>query len=221
MTASTTEDRPTWKAKKKKGEARPAPAVILNGSNVDQYFPPPKRKVGAPSTYSEKMVDQICEWLSEGKSLLAFCEQEGTPDYHTVRDWRRARPEFDARYMRAKDEGLDAYAENLIKRSVDVPAELANARKLEIDTGKWYLSKIAHRRYGDRLDVKTELTGPNGGPLQLDIQAVLLSPESLARLDEAEVAVLRSAIAKLMAPTPVVIDGEAVEVTPSETPTEE
>jgi hypothetical protein len=41
---------------------------------------------------------------------------------------------------------MDAFADRLLARAADVPPELANSRKLEVDTGKWYLSKIAARR---------------------------------------------------------------------------
>jgi hypothetical protein len=89
-------------------------------------------------------------------------------------------------------------------------------------SGQAGLSLEARPRLGyplalrDRLEVKSEITGANGGPIAIDLQAVLLNPANLERLDEAEVAVLRSAIAKLMAPAPQVVDvaAEPVEAEP-------
>ena len=196
MTDATTNDEAP-RRKKGKGE-RVAPSLVLNNSTMRKYFPPPPKKVGAPTTFTAEMGDRICAWIAEGKTLYSFCLQEGTPNIATVSDWRRTQPVFDKNYARARDDGWDVFAEKLIERSIDVRPEYAQSRRLEIDAGKWYLSKVAHRRYGDRLDVKQEITGPGGGPLQLE--AVLLKPELLASLDEAEVLALRSAVAKLAAP---------------------
>jgi hypothetical protein len=136
---------------------------------------------------------------------------EGTSNYETVTDWHRAGPDFAASYARAKDEGMDAFADRLLARAADVPPELANSRKLEVDTGKWYLSKIAHKRYGDRLDVRQEISGPNGDPIAVDVlHSPLLRPEILERLSDNQVETLQSAVALLAAPTPTV--GAAGEV---------
>jgi hypothetical protein len=71
------------------------------------------------------------------------------------------------------------------------------------------LGKKGIRRYGDRLDVKQELSGPGGGPIQVQaLVDVLLCPANLERLDDVEVAAIRSAAAKLALPAPV-IDGVA------------
>jgi hypothetical protein len=128
-------------------------------------------------------------------------------------DWRRAHPDFDQKYARAKDDGWDVFAEKLVERSVDVPPELAQSRRLEVDTGKWLLSKLAARRYGDRLEVKSEISGPNGGPLQVEMLLnVLLTPANLERLSDIEVQSIRSAAAKLALPAPgPVIEGVIAE----------
>jgi hypothetical protein len=114
------ETRPTWKSRKKKGAGKPAPAVVLNGSNFEEHFPPPPKKMGAPSTYSVEWADRVCAWVRNGKTLHSFCLQPGTPDITTIIDWRWAHPDFAQRYARAKDEGMDVYAERLIERSIDV-----------------------------------------------------------------------------------------------------
>ena len=197
MTDSTTTAEAEATPKKRKGRSGKAgPAVVLNGSNVEEYFPPPPKKMGAPSTYTPEMADRICKWVAEGKTLYSFCLIEGTPNYFTVADWRRAHPDFDQKYARAKDDGWDVFAEKLVERSVDVPPELAQSRRLEVDTGKWLLSKLAARRYGDRIEVKSEISGS----VQIDLQAVLLKPEVLTRLDDAQIEALRSAISLLAAP---------------------
>jgi hypothetical protein len=39
--------------------------------------------------------------------------------------------------LRARDVGWDVFAEKLVERSIDVPPELAQRRRLEADVGKW------------------------------------------------------------------------------------
>jgi hypothetical protein len=140
----------------------------------------------------------------------------------TVLTWLARYPEFAVSYAQARDVGWDVFAEKIVERATDVPPELAQSRKLEVDTGKWLLSKLAARRYGDRIDVKQELTGPGGGPIQVDVMiAHILSPENIAKLTEAEIEIWQQALAtvpRLLAPPgsgAKVIEGKAVELAPS------
>jgi hypothetical protein len=95
--------------------------------------------------------------------------------------WLARFPEFASQHAHATDLGWDVFAEKIVERATDVPPELANSRKLEIDAGKWLLSKRAARRYGDRLDVRQEISGAGGGPLQVDVLVnMLLTPEPRA-----------------------------------------
>lgn len=73
------------------------------------------------------------------------------------------------RYARARDIGLDHMAEDLLRiadtqveaiitregeKGVEITRKDAlEHRRLMVDTRKWYLSKIAPKRYGDRLDI--------------------------------------------------------------------
>jgi hypothetical protein len=82
---------------------------------------------------------------------------------------------------------------------------------LTVDTGKWHLSKIGHKCYGDRLDVRQEISGPNGDPIVVDVlHSLLPRPEILERLPDNQVEALQSALALLAARTPTV--GAAGEV---------
>ncbi len=59
------------------------------------------------------------------------------------------------RYARAKDSGLIAMADDLLEISDEASNEagaVARAR-LKVDSRKWLLSKLAPKKYGDKLDV--------------------------------------------------------------------
>jgi hypothetical protein len=61
---------------------------------------------------------------------------------------------------------------------------------------KFFVSKVAPKLWGDKLDIKQEISGPGGGPLQTHVLLdVLLTPANLERL-------IRSAAAKLALPAP-------------------
>ena len=52
-------------------------------------------------------------------------------------------------------------------------------------------------RYGDKIDLKAQVTGANGGPFAIDhVISPLGNPDVVARLDESEVAAIRSGFAK-------------------------
>lgn len=99
------------------------------------------------------------------------------PPRTTVIQWTHDRPEFADRYTRARDEGLDAMAEELMDIADDgtndfIPlafggdddgggkkpevfnSEHVQRSKLRVDARKWYLSKLAPKRYGDRQHVE-------------------------------------------------------------------
>jgi hypothetical protein len=68
---------------------------------------------------------------------------------------------------------------------------------------KFFVSKVAPKLWGDKLDIKQEISGPGGGPLQAHVLLdVLLTPANLERLTDLEVKSIRSAAAKLALPAP-------------------
>jgi hypothetical protein len=140
------------------------------------------RTKGRPLTYTPEVAALICERLAEGESLRAICRDAGMPPESTVRGWVLDNvQDFAAQYARARDIGLDAMAEEILEIA-DTPVEgvrreegndgyreiredMLGHRRLQVDTRKWLLSKMAPKRYGDRTAM--ELTGANGGPVQI------------------------------------------------------
>lgn len=59
-------------------------------------------------------------------------------------------------------------AQGVVRRKpvlVPLSADVIARNRLRVDTRKWYLAKLAPRRFGDK--VVTEHTGPGGGPVQI------------------------------------------------------
>ena len=147
-------------------------------SNEAQETPP----VGRPSGYTQEIADSICSDLAEGKSLRTVCKGDGMPSTQTVFRWIRQFPEFRDQYARAKEESADAMAEDILdiadsssndwmevhdKENVGyrLNGDAINRSRLRVDTRKWIASKLKPKRYGDK--VQTELTGANGGPVEV------------------------------------------------------
>lgn len=124
--------------------------------------------MGRPSTYSADVAAAICERLANGEALNAICKDEHMPPESTVRGWALDDVDgFSAKYTRARDIGLDAMADRLLliantpqegETSTDQEwgtsvkrGDMIEHRRLQVDAHKWYLSKMAPKRYGDKL----------------------------------------------------------------------
>lgn len=108
--------------------------------------------MGRPVTFSQEVADKICERLAAGESLLAICKDDRMPPESTVRGWvMDDREGFAAKYARARDIGLDHQADKIVEIA-DTEGDPQKARVM-IDARKWHLSKMAPKRYGEKLDV--------------------------------------------------------------------
>ncbi len=96
------------------------------------------------------------------------------PSRPTVYEWiDRDIEGFADRYARARDLGLDVVADEVMA-IVDAPVGSTDNgatdsgavadKRLRFDARRWYLSKLAPKRYGERLT--QEITGKDGGPVQ-------------------------------------------------------
>jgi hypothetical protein len=134
-----------------------------------------KRPRGRPTVYTQELADAICARLAKGETLKSICRNDGMPDDATVRTWALNDYQgFYPRYACARQLGLDAMADQLLEIADDsrhdftsdahgnrvVNNEAINRSRLRVDTRKWYLSKLAPKRYGDKVDVRV---GPEGG----------------------------------------------------------
>jgi len=109
---------------------------------------------GRPSLFTQAIADEICERLANGESLLRICDDDHMPAESTVRLWVvDDREGFSAQYTRSRDIGLDMRADRMEQKLMSEP-DTQRARLL-FDHDRWYLSKLAPKRYGD----KVALTG--------------------------------------------------------------
>ncbi len=145
--------------------------------------------MGRPSDYSQEVVAAICERLADGESLRAICASDDMPGKSTVFQWLAAHKEFADQYARARETQADALFDEILSIADDVSRDtiagkngesIANNEwisrsRLRVDARKWMAGKLRPKVYGDK--VQTELTGPEGGPVQFaEIRRVVVDP---------------------------------------------
>jgi len=113
------------------------------------------------------IVEPLCAWLSEGRTLRDFCRQPGMPSRDTLEAWRRKHGEFAHRVARARDIGFDAIADQCatIADDEDKPGEDAQRSKLRVETRLKLLACWDPRRYGN----KVQVGGDGGEPIKVAI----------------------------------------------------
>jgi hypothetical protein len=132
-----------------------------------QTAPTPHRE---PREYSDEekraIVERVCEKVAEGgvgNTFKAASEAEGI-GRRTLFRWVHENKALRELYQSARIWQAHSTAEDAIDLAdTAIGGKDGNVDKvrLQVDTRKWYASKIAPKLYGDKL----ELTGANGVPL--------------------------------------------------------
>lgn len=127
--------------------------------------------MGRQSTFTQKVADAICERLIGGESLRTICQTEGMPDKATVCRWLAVNEAFRDQYARARELQADILADETLDIADDgsndwmekfgkdgdaigwqVNGEAINRSRLRVDARKWYASKLAPKKYGDKIE---------------------------------------------------------------------
>lgn len=147
------------------------------------------KKLGAPTKKTTKILEQICTGIASGKSARAMCLEVGI-DQSTLWKWIAEDEIFSKQYARAKDLCADYYAEEIIEISdsserdkyIDengrevTDHEAVQRSRLRVDARKWYASKLAPKKYGDK--VTNEIAGDPDKPLHQVITVSFIAPNA-------------------------------------------
>jgi hypothetical protein len=140
-----------------------------------------------PTDFTQETADTICQRIASGESLRGVCRSDDMPDASTVFRWLASNAEayagFREQYARARDIQADALVDEILEISDDgsndwmerhnsegesagwqLNGEHVQRSRLRVDSRKWFASKVAPKKYGER--VQQEITGPNGGPVE-------------------------------------------------------
>ena len=144
--------------------------------------------------FDQATADLICERLAEGESLRTICRSDGMPSRTEVFRWLAddANAAFRDQYARAKEFGIEAMADDIQEISDDARNDWMEANgednagwrangehiqrsRLRVDSRKWILSKLAPKKYGDKIE--QTIGGPNGGPVPVEATIRFIKPE--------------------------------------------
>jgi hypothetical protein len=148
---------------KRKHKIEPPPPLSDGNSDVIQA-------TAKPNKYDAALARRILDRIAEGELLTDICKDDDMPTRRSFVHWletRRVAPDV---YARARQSWAEHYAERIIKLAMDPRGNYLDAngnrailsheevaqRRLEIDTFKWLVSKLAPKLYGDKPEPAAE-----------------------------------------------------------------
>lgn len=111
---------------------------------------------GRPNTYTPEKAEEVMEHMRNGLSLRKACSASGVAK-GTFLLWVDSVEGLSDQYARAREDLLDFQAEELEDIgeqavSAETAVQVAGLR-LKADNRKWLLSKLAPKKYGDKIAV--------------------------------------------------------------------
>jgi len=119
-----------------------------------------EQKTGRPSEFDQEIANEICDRIAAGESVRKICKSDGMPAQSTIYKWLNDIDGFSEQYARARESQAEMYAEDIIGIA-DASSEEAGAvakARLRVDARKWYASKVAPKKYGDRIQHEQRIT---------------------------------------------------------------
>ena len=111
----------------------------------------------ADPSFKEAVIEDLCERLAEGNSLVAVCKADDMPSVRTVQTWMNDDEEFAAQVTRAREAGYLIRADKAVEAAKC--AEDAGLGRLAFDADRWYLGKLSNAFSDDK---KRELSVKHG-----------------------------------------------------------
>lgn len=140
----------------------------------------PKRS-GRPSVYSEALGQRICDLMEQGLSLRTIEVMPDMPSRYTMMRWLNdpEKPDLQVMAGYAREARADRLADEILSIADDgsndtytdedgnqkVDYDVIARSRLRVDARKWYASKLAPKKYGDKLT--NEHTGANGSAIEV------------------------------------------------------
>lgn len=146
-----------------------------------------KTKTAKPERDKDAISQSVLQGMRDGLSAFKACQAAGVPQ-STFNRWVDADAKLAEDYAHAREDLIERMANEVLDLAdSEVPEtgdgkrdwQAIQQRKLQVDSRKWLLSKLAPKKYGDRL----ELAGDKENPLQVQtIDASKLPTDVLAQI---------------------------------------
>lgn len=133
-------------------------------------------------------MEEICARTADCIPMRTIAAEIGV-SWHALSDYINASDERREQYARAREAQADKFAEDIIHISDDgsrdtyidengntrTDQEVIARSRLRVDARKWLASKMAPKKYGDKLSA--EITGADGGPIEFtEIKRTIVRP---------------------------------------------
>jgi hypothetical protein len=124
-----------------------------------------------PEAEKQQKINKVLTQMRDGKSLRQAAEMAGVAR-QTFLDWVDKDEELSGHYAQARAAMIDKIADDIMTIADEemiptgegkVDNAMVQKQRLRVDTRKWLLSKLAPKKYGDKL----ELTGDDKSPLTI------------------------------------------------------
>lgn len=145
------------------------------------------------SDFTQEIANTICERLAGGESLRGICRDESMPAASTVFLWLALNQSFSEQYAHAREAQADALVDECLEIADDgsndwierndpknagyeANGEHIQRSRLRVDARKWFASKVAPKKYGDKLNI----AGDAENPVQVvqRIERVIVRPQT-------------------------------------------
>ena len=129
----------------------------------------------------EEILKSVFEKLENGVSLNKILKEKKIR-FSTFYNWINESEEKKEKYTRAKEFGITAIFDSIDDDYNDKPpldawgkvdSGWVAMQRLKIDAKKWKLSKLAPKKYGDKIDVTTQGEKLNSTPTSITVKVVL------------------------------------------------
>ena len=136
-------------------------------------------KKNTPATKAAK-IDAVLSGMGKGLSAYKATQAAGVP-WGTWTEWVATDDALAVKYTRARETLVERMAQELADIADEPPplgpdGKVDNGwvakHRLQVDTRKWLLSKLAPRKYGERLEV----AGDASAPLQAAVTVSFVKP---------------------------------------------
>ena len=132
-----------------------------------------------PKAEKQQKITKVLSGMRNGLSLRQSSENANVKA-QTFLSWVDQDKDLSEQYARARSDMIDKIADDILKIADEeliptgegkVDSAMVQKQRLRVDTRKWLLSKVAHKKYGDKL----ELTGDETAPVNIQkIERVII-----------------------------------------------
>lgn len=118
---------------------------------------------------TDNEAEAVLAKLTEYGNLSKACRETSFTPQSFLR-WCDKTPANAERYVRAREAGLDAEADRGIEEALT--ATDAGLGRLALDARKWYLSKLAPKKYGDKQLIGSDPDNPLPSVTRIELVGV-------------------------------------------------